>query len=91
MTEQEPMWVRVADALFFIEDTAAVAQIADRFEVGYLPAIAGARTDAARERAIEALHRYLETGYTPRKRWALEAGQPEQALDALVALADATA
>ncbi|MDA1035904.1 MAG: hypothetical protein O3B65_03370 [Chloroflexi bacterium] len=90
MAEQEPMWVRVADALFFIEDTAAVAQIASRFEAGYLPAITGARSDAARERAIDALMRYLETGYTPRKKWALEPGQVKPALDALVTLADST-
>ena len=89
MTEQEPMWIRVADALFFIDDVAAVAQIADRFESGYLPAITGARSDAARERAIDALLRYLETGFTPRKRWALKPGQAQQAVDALVTLADA--
>ena len=86
MTEQEPMWVRVADALFFIDDTAAVAQIADRFEAGYLPAIAGARSDAAQERAIDALQRYLATGFTPRKRWALDPDQVQQALAALLAL-----
>ena len=89
MEAQEPMWVRVADALFFIEDVVAVAQIASRFEAGYLPAIAGAPNDIARERAIGALHRYLETGFTPRKRWALEPTQAKLALDALVKLADA--
>ena len=89
MAEQEPMWVRVSDALFFIDDLGAVAQIADRFEGGYLPAIVGARSVAARERAIDALQRYLETGFTPRKRWALDAEQAKQALDALVTLADA--
>ena len=90
MTEQEPLWVRVADALYFIEDTAAVAQIASRFEAGYLPAIVGAPNDAAREHAIDALLRYLETGYTPRKRWKLEPGHATQACEALVTLADST-
>ena len=89
MESQEPMWIRVADALFFVEDVVAVAQVASRFEAGYLPAIAGAQSDIARERAIGALHRYLETGFTPRKKWALEPGHAKLALDALVKLADA--
>lgn len=86
MTEQEPMWVRVADALYFIDDPAALAQIADRFEAGYRPAISGARSDAARERAVDALYRYLATGVRPRKKWALDAAQAQQALDALLTL-----
>jgi hypothetical protein len=86
MTEQEPMWIRVADALFFIEDTAAVAQIADRFMAGYLPAMAGAQSDAAWERAVDALQRYLATGFTPRKKWALDSDQVERALAALILL-----
>lgn len=86
MPENDPMWVRVADALYFVTNPEAVAQIADRFEVGYAPAIRDAPNEAAREKATLALYRYLAAGATPRKKWALAKGDAERALDALLAL-----
>jgi len=84
--ENEPIWVRVADALHFVDNPEAVAQIADRFETGYAPAIRDARSRDARDKATLALYRYLATGATPRKPWSLPKGDPQRALDALLAL-----
>ena len=86
MAENDPIWVRVADALHFVDNPEAVAQIADRFETGYAPAIKDAPDDAAREKAMLALYRYLASGATPRKRWALPKGDPERAFNALLAM-----
>ena len=86
MTEKDPIWVRVADALPFVENPEAIAQIADRFEVGYGPAIKDAPNEAAREKATLALYHYLAAGATPRKKWSLNKGDPERALNALLEL-----
>ncbi|MDA0799507.1 MAG: hypothetical protein O2826_12410 [Chloroflexi bacterium] len=87
MADDVPIWERVADALYFIDDPGAIAQIASRFEAAYAPVIATATTDAVRTKAIEALWHYLSAGATPRKHWALTKGEAQQALDALVDLA----
>jgi hypothetical protein len=87
MAEDAPIWEQVADALYFIESPAAIAQIASRFEAAYAPVIATATTEAARAKAIEALWHYLSAGAAPRKQWALTKAEALQALDALVELA----
>ena len=87
MAENVPIWERVADALPFIDNPAALAQIARRFESPYGPVIAGAATEAGRDKAINALWHYLASGATPRKQWSLTKGEAQQALDALVELA----
>lgn len=87
MPENVPIWERVADALPFIDNPTALAQIADRFESPYGPVIAAAATEAERAKAIDALWHYLASGATPRKHWALTKGEAQQALDALVELA----
>jgi hypothetical protein len=88
MAESAPLWERVADALYFIDNPAALAQIADRFETPYRPTIADATTSAARAKAVEALSHYLASGATPHKQWSLTRDEAERALVALVALAD---
>ncbi len=87
MTQDAPIWEQVADALYFVENLAAVAQIADRFEAAYGPVIATAPTEAARRKAIDALWHYLAAGATPRKQWSLSEGEAQRALEALVELA----
>jgi hypothetical protein len=83
MSANEPIWVRVADALHFVDD---LAQIADRFETGYGPALSGATTEAARERAMDALQRYLASSATRRKPWRLSPADAERAAKALADL-----
>ena len=87
MTEDAPIWERVADALHFVENPAAVAQIADRFDAAYGPVIATAGTEAERAKAVDALWHYLAAGATPRKPWSLGKAEAQRALDALVELA----
>lgn len=87
MTNNTPIWEQVADALHFIENPAAVAQIADRFDSLYGPVIGTATTEQARKKAIDALSHYLDAGATPRKPWSLSKGDAQRALGALVDLA----
>lgn len=87
MTQSDPLWVQVSDALHFIDNVEAIAQIADRFEAAYAPVIATAETDAARQKAIDALGYYLASGATPHKHWALKRDVAERAQAALVELA----
>ena len=86
MSEETPLWERVADALHFIDDPKTLADIADRFESEYATAYAAATTDAARDRALGALLAYLSSGATPRKHWALSRDDAHQAAQALAAL-----
>ncbi len=86
MTEKAPIWERVADALHFIDNPVAIAQIADRFEAAYAPVIATATSGVAREKAIDALWHYLAAGATPRKNWAFNKGEAQRSLDALLEL-----
>ena len=86
MPEEAPLWERVADALYFIDDPAALADIADRFESEYAVAHANATSDAGRDRALSALLAYLSSGATPRKHWSLSRDDAERAVEALVSL-----
>jgi hypothetical protein len=87
VADSTPIWERVADALPFIDNPVALAQIAERFESPYAPVIATATTDAARSKAIDAFWHYLSSGATPHKHWALTKADAQRALDALVELA----
>ena len=87
MTNNTPIWEQVADALHFIDNPSAVAQIADRFDSLYGPVIRTATTEQSRKKAIDALWHYLAAGATPRKPWSLGKGDAQRTLDALVNLA----
>lgn len=86
MPEEAPLWERVADALHFIDNPEALADIADRFESEYARAYANATADAGRDRALSALLAYLSSGSTPRKHWSLSRDDAERAVEALSTL-----
>jgi hypothetical protein len=81
-----PLWERVADALHFIDNPEALADIADRFESEYATAYANATSDAGRDRALGALLAYLSSGATPRKHWSLSRDDAQRAAEALATL-----
>jgi hypothetical protein len=83
---EAPLWERVADALYFIDNTQALADIADRFESEYATAYANATSDAGRDRALSALLAYLSSGATPRKHWSLSHDDAQHAAQALATL-----
>ena len=85
--DQDELQLRAAEALLFVDDLTAVAQIAQRFAVKYGPLMATAESADVRDRVEIALHHYLTARPTRRRPWMLSPGEAEQTMAALSALA----